>query len=487
MQKALKNIIEKYLRSVIQSEAEVRSKLLVPLIEWLGYPSEYRAEEFPVYGFEASKKLPPKPADFLLFDDQDFAANRKFGEKTIKWVQNHSLLVVEAKKPGEMPEVMGQAQFYTQWTKAVAYIVSDGKTIKGFYHNPISADEILLDCSITNLWQDERIDDFSYKRIKAIKGIDFTKEIEKRINTDLVDKKQSAHDRSEYPVELINYMRIVLGDSSDGLNASEVVNAYIVKMYCDKGKDSLSRNIFGIPEELIKTEDAFLFIDGSLIPAMNGTVTLYRFLNIRHIIFENYNLFFDFLYTADEIISLLAGFHVQNIQVSTRAYNLLRVKKAFKAKTVTIKSKSGDVLVDNLDVNSFINKSTYCIAQEGILDYWLDKMDQLKTIEEYYDIDFSLRPNLSMKETSELYNAVDVVYNGIAKKRNIYFAEDAEKIFAEIGITDTITLNCFDLRTDWIGVDIHNYRFVPNMISFIPKENCKIDISVEFSAESKLA
>ena len=116
-----------------------------------------------------------------------------------------------------------------------------------------------------------------------------------------------------------------------------------------------------------------------------------------------------------------------------------------------------------------------------------DKMDQLKTIEEYYDIDFSLRPNLSMKETSELYNAVDVVYNGIAKKRNIYFAEDAEKIFAEIGITDTITLNCFDLRTDWIGVDIHNYRFVPNMISFIPKENCKIDISVEFSAESKLA
>ncbi len=103
------------------------------MIEWLGYPSEYRAEEFPVYGFEASKRLQAKSADFLLFDDQNFAANRQFNEKKIKWVQDHSLLVVETKKPGEMPEVMCQAQFYTQWTKAIAYIVSDGKTIKGYY------------------------------------------------------------------------------------------------------------------------------------------------------------------------------------------------------------------------------------------------------------------------------------------------------------------------------------------------------------------
>ena len=57
MQEMLKGIIDKYQRSIIQSEAEVRSKLIVPLIEWLGYPSEYRAEEFPVYGFEAIRTV----------------------------------------------------------------------------------------------------------------------------------------------------------------------------------------------------------------------------------------------------------------------------------------------------------------------------------------------------------------------------------------------------------------------------------------------
>lgn len=47
---AIENVIASYRKSKIQSEAEVRSKLIVPLFEALGYPSELRAEEYPVYG-----------------------------------------------------------------------------------------------------------------------------------------------------------------------------------------------------------------------------------------------------------------------------------------------------------------------------------------------------------------------------------------------------------------------------------------------------
>lgn len=50
-------LINDFLKQNIQSEAEVRSKLIVPLLELLGYPMDFRAEEFHVYGYEGSKSL----------------------------------------------------------------------------------------------------------------------------------------------------------------------------------------------------------------------------------------------------------------------------------------------------------------------------------------------------------------------------------------------------------------------------------------------
>lgn len=57
-------MINDFIRQNIQSEAEVRSKLIVPLLELLEYPKDLRAEEFPVYGYEGSKALKTKAADF---------------------------------------------------------------------------------------------------------------------------------------------------------------------------------------------------------------------------------------------------------------------------------------------------------------------------------------------------------------------------------------------------------------------------------------
>ena len=105
----LQAVIAEYRKSIIYSEAEVRSKLAVPLIECLGFPSELRAEEFPIYGFDGGKRLPTKKADFLLFTDREYNNHREFNEHDINWVHNHSLLIVETKKPDEFPAVQGQA------------------------------------------------------------------------------------------------------------------------------------------------------------------------------------------------------------------------------------------------------------------------------------------------------------------------------------------------------------------------------------------
>ena len=65
----LRKIIEEFRLSTVQSEEEIRSKLIVPLLNYLGYPSHLRADEFPVYGFEGRKKLPTKEADYVLYTD----------------------------------------------------------------------------------------------------------------------------------------------------------------------------------------------------------------------------------------------------------------------------------------------------------------------------------------------------------------------------------------------------------------------------------
>ena len=65
-------LINDFLRRNIQSEAEVRSKLIVLLLELLECSKDLRAEEFPVYGYEGGKALKTKAADFIQFTSNEF-------------------------------------------------------------------------------------------------------------------------------------------------------------------------------------------------------------------------------------------------------------------------------------------------------------------------------------------------------------------------------------------------------------------------------
>ena len=165
----LVKIIEEYRLSHIQSEAEVSSKLIVPLIEWLGYPSQYRAQEFPVYGYDTGTALRAKSADYVLFDDDDFANHRFSTQKHINWVYNHSLIIIEAKKPGKAPETNTQPQFYSAWTRAIAYLIIDGIRIKGYLYRKNTADTPIIDCDISALVDNEDFLLFSYENTLSIK------------------------------------------------------------------------------------------------------------------------------------------------------------------------------------------------------------------------------------------------------------------------------------------------------------------------------
>ena len=109
----ISNVIEEFKKQKIQSEAEIRSKLIVPLLELLKYPKSFRAQEFPVYGYEGGKPLRPKSADFLQFTSDEFGKHTGKSELELEWVYNHSLLVFEAKKPTEKILIKGQPVFYS--------------------------------------------------------------------------------------------------------------------------------------------------------------------------------------------------------------------------------------------------------------------------------------------------------------------------------------------------------------------------------------
>lgn len=162
-------LINDFMKQRIQSEAEVRSKLIVPLLELLEYPKDFRAEEFPVYGYEGSKALKTKAADFIQFTSDDFSAHRGKSDQDLEWVYKHSLLIFEAKKPTKEMEKR-QPVFYAAWTKSVAYVISNGIKIEGYLVNANYSDNCVFSCEVEEIpekW--EKINLLNYHRILELK------------------------------------------------------------------------------------------------------------------------------------------------------------------------------------------------------------------------------------------------------------------------------------------------------------------------------
>ncbi|EPM6851751.1 type I restriction enzyme HsdR N-terminal domain-containing protein [Enterococcus hirae] len=154
----------------IVSEQDTRTKVAIPLLDALGYPSEFMANEFPIYGFEGRKPLYPKPIDIILFSSSGFEKNRKREERD--WVMAHSLLAVELKKPSEsIEDAQGQAQFYSHWSRCPYYMCTNGVEIAIYKLSANTADEIICKCNIRELPKNwvQIYSEISFSNVKSFK------------------------------------------------------------------------------------------------------------------------------------------------------------------------------------------------------------------------------------------------------------------------------------------------------------------------------
>lgn len=473
---SIKAVIDEYAKSEIQSEAEVRSKLVVPLLCALGYPSELRAEEFPVYGFGGRNKLPAKNADFLLFSNKEFGAHRRDTQKDKDWVQSHSLLIVEAKKPGEMPDSSGQAQFYTMWTKAVAYMVTDGCEIKAYCYSDISSDYKIIGCSISDLPYVAGFNVLSFDNIQTIKEKGQTALQE--YNSLQKSAKYPAHiitDDAELnlPNETLVYIRNALGRNANGLSNVQLVAKYL------NATDSFLQNDlrYDIPAYMIDIPrgryNANLYCNDLIFPLIQGEATVFYCNDDLRYLFENEYLQIAICFRKEKLICFEIGYHVLNRTVSARLACFEMINKCFAAKSLRIAVEDSDhtsiLLPTGRPGKLWPEKKDISF----MLGFWVSGLSKLKAIEEYYDIEFKLEPISGQDNVLKIYESVDVVYDGLMLNENCKITIPSSAFDDDVVIEEPLLCQ----ENEPIPLQdrvIHGITFRPYRSAFLP---CKISLS----------
>ena len=473
---SIKSVIDEYAKSEIQSEAEVRSKLVVPLLCALGYPSELRAEEFPVYGFGGRNKLPAKNADFLLFSNKEFGAHRRDTQKDKDWVQSHSLLIVEAKKPGEMPDSSGQAQFYTMWTKAVAYMVTDGCEIKAYCYSDISSDYKIIGCSISDLPYVAGFNVLSFDNIQSIKEKGQTALQE--YNSLQKSAKYPAYiitDDAELnlPNETLVYIRNALGRNANGLSNVQLVAKYL------NATDSFLQNDlrYDIPAYMIDIPrgryNANLYCNDLIFPLIQGEATVFYCNDDLRYLFENEYLQIAICFRKEKLICFEIGYHVLNRTVSARLACFEMINKCFAAKSLRIAVEDSDhtsiLLPTGRPGKLWPEKKDISF----MLGFWVSGLSKLKAIEEYYDIEFKLEPISGQDNVLKIYESVDVVYDGLMLNENCKITIPSSAFDDDVVIEEPFLCQ----ENEPIPLQdrvIHGITFRPYRSAFLP---CKISLS----------
>lgn len=474
----LKNIIDEFRLSTTQSEEEIKSKFILPLLHYLGYPSHLRADEFPVYGFEGSKKLRTKEADYILFTDPDYAKHRTSSNESISWVQQHSLLVVEAKKPGEMPEVLGQPQYYTVWTRAIAYFVTDGNTFRGCMYEPISSDYEVISCCVDDLPEKDEINTFSYDNLLELKQQTNQQvgEIENAvlevINGELVEsdfysgvaRVLKPDEEIHLPAKNLSFMRSALGKDADGLN-----DYYTVKKYLSMTDSYLQNDIrYGAPEYMIsiprKTRPATLYIDNQVIPTLSGEVTIY-YQNEKEMYSFTSDIFsLDLAYENDNLVYVAAGYKCVNTDAELRIHELQKVLSVLSAKKISVwvKEYNDKVLIVEKAAIRSLQKEKQNVV------HWIDEVEKISEIQKHYGIYIYLDRLENGEETINLYRNVDIVYDGIKMQSNIVTQIDRHVLKQDIEVSEPFKIIDPQWQQEEMALTIHNHTFIPSELYLLP-------------------
>lgn len=420
----IEKLVSDFKQSIIQSEAEVRSKFIVPLLDILNYPSYLRSEEFPVYGFEGGKRLPTKNADFLLFASKEFAAHRGYTQNDIDWVQKNSLLVVEAKKPGEMPEISGQPQYYTIWTKAIAYLAIDGERIRGYYYSVTDVDYKIIDCTLDDLAQHPAIRAFSYDEICHIK--EMGSELAKKLALSAINEHEMDFDDSRpateddikgIPERTFRYMRHALGRNSEGLSDFQLLAKFLnmTNFYLQQDlRYDVPAYMLDIPRKHHKTH---LFVNNDIFPTDSGEIVEFYRNDSERYIYESNNIMIGAAFEKGKIKLLEIGFRAYENCVTERISSFNRINKILTAKAIRL-----SYIEDSPKMLTLMPQKSRRLwtAKNDVLNSyaaWRQDLDQLKLIEEFYEIEFNLE-YLPADRVDELHMALFHIHSGIAFEQN---------------------------------------------------------------------
>ena len=472
----IRELITEYRKSNIQSESEVRTKLVIPLLTILGYPSELRAEEYSVYGYSGREKLKAKKADFILFKDKNFAEHNTDTLRNRQWVQENSILVVETKKPNKLDEVLGQAQFYAMWTRAVAYIVTDGETIGIYYYNPINKDYELLDTDIDSLDDAEnvtKLSNITYEKLLKIKGKNEFYEDENTIPKGLkvVTKEDldvlDDNTRLNLPEHVIEGFKRALGKNSDGLTEVQLLSKFLgmTDAYLENDmRYDIPEYMISIPRSL---REASLYIDDNIFPLVKGEVTEFYRNEVNILDFNSTIIAIRFIYIDGKLNNYVYSYSIQDSSVAERIRKLNVLKKVFLSEKVLIAVGSTQ---DTLKILQLSTENQKCWIDRdkalGLLYYWLNGMEMLRKIEEFYEITFSLQKiNNNSKKVEDTYIAISYVYRGIVHEENCTLS---------IPVPEDVPKGRYEITEPFIvgkGKSIRLAKRVIHGVTFVPEKS----------------
>lgn len=438
---AIQTVVNEYRLSEIQSESEVRSKFIVRLSEALGYPAQLRGEEFPVYGYGGREALRAKDADYIFFTDKSFGRYRTNTQKNKTWVQDHSLLIIEAKKPGEMPEDLGQAQFYTMWTKAVAYIETDGEDFKGYFVNPVSSDFEVIDAKVDELPNKPEIWKFSYENVLSVKQQGCRiRNFDQRLTVMEDNAYQIIAEDSEIdiPEVTLSYIRNCMGRNAEGLT-----NVQMVSRFLNTTESMIQNDMrYGVPPYMIDfprhTYEAKLYVNNMIFPLIVGEVTEFYCNDITRYLFKNEYIVAEAIYKKDKLSDFEIGYHILDRRVSERLEHFELVRKCLDADIirVAVENESGLQMIFPSGRSRKMWQSKQHV--KTMFEFWLSGMKKLKAIEEYYEIEFELQVVSDPHELNELYDAIDLVYDGMMLQENCEITLPGDLLEDDFEITEPI-------------------------------------------------
>ena len=363
--------------------------------------------------------------------------------------------------------MLGQPQYYTIWTKAVAYFATDGLTIRGRIAKLFTSDVKLIDCAIDQLPECDDFSKFSFDMTKKIKetGFENFTEIQNTLCQSTIEGefvRYISPDEDIYlPNNAISFLKKSLGKNAEGVSKYELLYKFL------KMTDTyLEADIrYGIPEYMIgiprSSEKALLYIDDNVFPCAFGNVYTYYCNELLRYEFENEYTLISILYLNNKPCELAFGYKVLDTFAKMRFQKFLTLKKMMNAHSIKIYiSNDKKIILGKKELSVIRNK-------EIEINYWMREMEKIQEIEEYYGISMKLKAIDTTEKSVEVYKNIDTIYSGIKLQPNYECQIYINEFDIDIEIDQPLLLSS-DTNINVPDILIHEITFTPKRLYLMP-------------------